>query len=150
MTEQYDLSKSIILDSMHDQRAGCVELKKGELIFHFSELRFYEPSCEKAQAYYDRHKAFTSCDMVFKGVGGADLSAEVKTYSGLTFKGKIYYDSDFINFLNEHRYTVEMIDLYCGYRTVVIQAALVNERGFYCEERCTITITSDEVEYFWS
>ena len=150
MIEHYDLDRIFILDSMHDQRVGLVELKSNELIFHIVKLKRYKPFCRKAQIYYEKHRDFKSCDIIFKGLEKADLLAEVKTYTGDTFSGELYYDEDFINFLNEHQYIIEIVNMYCGYMTIVIEAALVNEKEEYCEEKCVITITSNEIIYHWN
>lgn len=150
MTEHYDLSKIFTSGPMHDQRVSSVELKADELIFHIPELKKYEPLCGKARIYCEEHSSFESCDIIFKGVGKADLLAEVKTRTGDSFKGELYYDEEFINFLNEHQYSVELIDMCCGYMKIVIEAALVDKSGAYCEENCVITITSNEMIYHWS
>lgn len=149
MEEQFDLRSMAALDSMHDQRIHAIELKSKTLTFHYSDLCFDEPHCEKARVYYDKHKMFTLCDVVFLGVESADVFAEVKQTNEFIINGTVYYGVSFLEYINKNRYCVETTNFYYGYRTVIIDASLVNESGYYCED-CTIKITADEVVYYWS
>ncbi|WP_312371910.1 hypothetical protein [Lachnoclostridium sp.] len=49
-----------------------------------------------------------------------------------------YYDIEFLEFINAHRYNIETTRFYYGYETVIIEAALVDQNGRYCEEDCII------------
>lgn len=63
-------------------------------------------------------------------------------------EGIHYYDTDFLKLLTANKHHIETIKFYYAFRTVIIQAALVNENGKYNED-CMIRITADEITYYW-
>ena len=59
-----------------------------------------------------------------------------------------YYDEEFIEFLKSNHFCVEVSDLYCGYRTVIIQGAMVTQAGSY-DVDCMIKISANTATYQW-
>lgn len=136
MKQEYDLNAMPILDSMHDQRAHSIDLKEKTFILHYKDL------------HYDVDKEYHSCDVIFFGVEDADIVAEVRRRNGLIVEGIRYYDTEFLEFINNHNYSIETIYYYRGYEKVIIEAALVDVEGKYCED-CVIKISTTKVIYYW-
>lgn len=137
MKQKYNLREITILNSMHDQRIQSISYEKGCLIFHYSDVNYGEEM--------ETH----SCDVIFQEVNEGDMFAEVRKKNGLLIEGKVYYDKEFIKFIEEHQYEIETISFYVGYLNVIIQAQLVDMSGMYCEE-CIIKVFASEVQYLWS
>lgn len=136
MEQVYDLKALPVLDSMHDQRTQSIELKENTFILHYKDL------------HYNENREYHSCDVIFFGVEEADIVAEVRKRNGLIVEGVKYYDTEFLKFINDHDYSIETINFYHGYGTVIIQAALVDRNGRYCED-CMIKISTTKVLYDW-
>lgn len=58
------------------------------------------------------------------------------------------YNEELIDFIRIHQRTIETISFYYGYKTIIIQAALVGNDGRYYED-CIISISASNVEYVW-
>ena len=137
MVQKYDLVTLPVLNSMHDQRIKQLELKDKMFILHYRDL------------HCNTNMKFSSCDVIFSGIEDADIVAEIRVKDGLVVEGTKYYDTEFLAFINQHQYSIETISFYYGYKTVVIEAALVNKEGAYSED-CIIKISAPKVEYQWS
>ncbi|HCL03164.1 MAG TPA: hypothetical protein DHW61_12285 [Lachnoclostridium phytofermentans] len=136
MEQKYNLKKLPVLDSMHDQRIQNIEWREKVLILHYNDL------------HYDDSEEFRSCDVMFFGVDDSDMVAEVRKRNGLIVEGTRYYDVEFLEFITTHRYNIETIRFYYGYETVIIEAALIDENGGYCDD-CVIKISAHEILYHW-
>lgn len=136
MEQVFDLKALPVLDSMHDQKIQRIEIIDNVFMMHYENLR------------YDVNKEYRSCSIAFLGVEEADIVAEVRTQQGSAVKGVRYYDVEFVDFINNHKYSIETIYFYLGYEKVVIEAALVNKDGTYCED-CVIKISAEKVKYCW-
>lgn len=149
MKQKYDLTTLVTLNPMHDQRVTSIELSGHTLIFHYSEMHYYNPCGKEAQSYLDSHKAFHSCDLSFSGIEDADVFAEIRKKDGLNIKATKYYDNDFLEFIRRNKYSLETIAFYYGYKSVIVHSMLVNPEGYYCEE-CIIKICTSEIIYEWN
>ena len=136
MKKVYDLKALQNLDSMHDQRINCMELKEKKLILHYTKL------------HHNKITNFHSCDVVFWGVEEADVFAEVRKKTGLNVEGTGYYDMDFLRFIENNQYSIETIRYYHSYGIVIIQAVLVGENAKYYDD-CIIRISAEKVSYIW-
>lgn len=137
MNQKFDLKGLPVLNSMHDQRVQHIEWKKNELILHYENLQ------------YNGANNFSKCNVIFYGVEEADIIAEVrkKTSTGRVESIR-YYDAEFIEFINKYRYSIETINFFYGYETVIITASLVNENNTYGED-CVMKISATEIVYQW-
>lgn len=136
MEQRYNLTTLPVLNSMHDQRIQNVELRENILVLHYIDL------------HYADNSKYHSCDVIFNGVEDADVVAEVREREGLIVTGTTYYNDEFLDFINDNNYSIETINFYCGYRTVIIEAALVDLDGRYCED-CVIEVSANEILYRW-
>ncbi len=136
MEKRFNLKNLPTLYSMHDQRVASMELKDKMFILHYKELN------------HSRNNEFHSCDVVFFGIEEADICAEIRKKNGRNFKGIIYYDDEFLEFIVDNEYRLETIQYYHSYKIVIIQAVLVGKNEEYCED-CTIRISADEIMYKW-
>lgn len=148
MKEIFDLCKILTLDAMHDQRITRAELFKGTLSFHFEHLNFPAPHSPQAALYYNSHKGYCACTLVFSKLEEGDLFAKIRkrTQSGIEITE--YYDDEWIEFLQAKHFSIEVSEFYCGYRSVLICGSLVSQAGAYVED-CTIKISADMAIYQW-
>lgn len=135
MEQKYDLKTLPVLNSMHDQIIESMELKDEKFILHYKNL-------------HNGDGDFCSCDVIFSGVGDADVFAEIRKGKGLFVEGVGYYDTEFLEFINSNEYYIETIRYYCSYESVIILAALVSKDGAYHED-CAIRVTAKEILYRW-
>ena len=148
MEKLFDLCEVFVLDPMHDQQITHVNFSSGTLSLHFEDLRFNKLCSLEAQKYYDDHKNYRKCILTFSGLQEADLLAEVRRKKYTSIEVVEYYDEEFIEFLKSNHFCVEVSDLYCGYRTVIIQGAMVTQAGSY-DVDCMIKISANTATYQW-
>lgn len=134
MIQKYDLQKVSIHNLLHDERIHRIELKDKKLILHYDELHFSDK--------------YRKCHLIFDNVDEADLIVEIREKKDKMIKSSLYYDAEFLEFINSHNYCIESIEFYYGYETVIVQAALVNQVGMYCED-CILKISATEMLYHW-
>ena len=146
--EEFDLREIFVMDSMHDQRITQIDLTAGRLSLCFEDLHFSTPHSPEATLYYNKHIKYNVCILTFSGLEDADLLVEVRkrTQSGIEITE--YYDDEWIQFLQSNRFTIEVFNFYCGYRSVIILGALVAESGGYRED-CMMKVSADTVVYHW-
>lgn len=148
MKEAFDLCKIFVLDSMHDQKITWVELSMGTLTFHFEELHFDVPHSPEAISYYNSHKNYCACTLIFSKLEEADLFAETRNRTPSGVEIVEYYDDEWIHFLQTNHLCIEVSDFYCGYKSVIMCGSLVTQTGEY-HEKCTMRISADTAIYQW-
>lgn len=148
MKEEFDLREIFVMDSMHDQRITQIDLTAGILSLCFEDLHFSTPHSPEATLYYNKHIKYSACILMFSGLEDADLLVEVRkrTQSGIEITE--YYDNEWIQFLQSNRFTIEVFNFYCGYRSVIILGTLVAENGKYRED-CAMKVSADTAVYQW-
>jgi len=148
MKEIFDLCKIFTLDAMHDQRITQVELSAGTLSFHFENLSFSVPHSPEAMLYYNSHKRYCACTLVFSKLEEADLLVEIRKRTQFGIDITQYYDGEWIQFMQANHFSIEVSEFYCGYRSVIIYGSLVTQTGEYAED-CTIKVSADTAIYQW-
>lgn len=148
MREVVDLNKIRICNSMHDQRIDKVKCTDDRLELYFKEFFLDSPvsTNREAKAYYEKYKKYMRCRISFVDIDVP--TAEVRKGNRLRRIAKIYNMDEFIRFLNKKRYSIEVIDFYCSYQTVIIEGALWHSKHYYCGE-CILKISASHMIYEW-
>lgn len=134
---EINLENDFTIESMHDQCINRIEMDNDRIILHYDELYY-------SKVYHQYHV----CKIVFSGIEEGALIAEIRNKKGIIIQARRYYDREFLSFLEKYHYKIETIMFFGGYRTIIIQAALVDETGIYADE-CIIKITAKEMLYQW-
>jgi len=149
MKEEFNLCEIFTMNPMHDQIVTRVELSEGTLSFHFENLYFSVPHSPEAALYYNSHKKYRACTLVFSKLEEADLFVEIRKRTQLGIEITQYYDDEWIQFLQANQFSIEVSEFYCGYRSVIICGSLVAQTGEYADH-CTIKVSADTAIYQWS
>lgn len=146
--EIFNLCEIFDMDAMHDQRIARIDLTSGTLSFYFEDLHFRTPHSPEAKLYFDTHKMYHACILMFSTLEEADLFVEIRKKTQQGVKVTEYYDDEWIRFLQANHFSVEVYNFYYGYRSVLICGSLVTQTGQYSDD-CVIRVTADRAVYQW-
>lgn len=154
MREEYNLGEIKVLDSMHDLRVSNIILGDNKLILQYREIRFDENNFIDGSVYFESHKKFKACDVIFlnyKDPEDLEITAwaEVGKRNGKVKKYRYYNIDELIDFMNKKNCKLETIEFFIGNDTVLIESELVYKKSNRYVESCKIKICAERVIYEW-
>lgn len=145
--QRFDLQTVFPIDSMHDQVITCITATDNKVEFHFNELSFsYMADYSPARPYFESHREFHSCDVVFSEPDSP--YAVIYQEKQSSFRGQFLSLCELTAFLDAHDCRIEVFNLLCGYELIVFQGTFINRKGHYCD-KCIIYVPAKGVEYVW-
>lgn len=140
---------SLPIDELHDQYITSVLVKENEIRLIIKDFHMDEPyNNEKAEAYYDKHKNFKCCEIVFKGEDClCSTVVKYKLKNQRIKKGKLIFIDELDALLKRKGYELQMYGMFIGYDSLIIKCCFMDKVGYHGE--CLLRIYADNIAYEW-